>query len=130
MKAFKYENTYYKINGYNRTDIKWIKKHIRYVLFFIFCLFIRWHYLFYTYTRAVSKHTVAIALTRRAIYKIYFEIYLLSFRKLGQFTQRLNCQVTVFILLIISIDPTGACKRMSMSMHSARVVLFATRIRK
>ena len=99
--------------------------------FFISCLFIRRHYLFYTYTRAVSKHTVAIALTRRAICKIYFEIYLLtSFRKPGQFTQRLNCQVTVFILLIISIDPTGACKRMGVSVHSARVILFATRIRK
>lgn len=87
-----------------------MKEHIRYVLIFISCLFIRRHYLFYTYTHAASKHTVAIALTRRAIYKIYFEIYLLtSFRKSGQFTQRLNRQVTVFILLIISIDPTSAC---------------------
>lgn len=72
-------------------------------------LFTRGHYLFYTYARTVSKHAVAIALTRRAIYKIYFGIYLLtSFRKPGQFTQRLNRQVTIFIRLIISIDPTGA----------------------
>lgn len=78
---------------------------------FHFCLLIRGHYLFsYIYTPlADCKHTVAIALTRRAIYKIYFEIYLLtSFRKPGQFTQRLGRQVTVFIRLIISIDPTAA----------------------
>lgn len=94
---------------------KWIHEnegaHTWYILIFI-SVYLSEVIIYFIYTLAPlanCKHTVAIALTRRAIYKIYFGIYLLtSFRKPGQFTQRLDRQVTVFIRLIISIDPTAA----------------------
>lgn len=83
-------------------------------------------YFIYSFTPSANcKHAVAIALTRHAIYKIYFGINLLaSFRKPGQFTQRLDCQVTVFIRLIISIDQTSA----RAGVHVSLVFSFAMRI--
>lgn len=65
-------------------------------------------YFIYSFVPSANcKHAVAIALTGHAIYKIYFQINLsASFRKPGQFAQRLDRQVTVFIRLIISIDQT------------------------
>lgn len=88
-----------------------MKKHTRYVQIFIpvYLSEVIIYFIHMLAQLANRKHTVAIVLTRRAIYKIYFGIYLLtSFRKSRQFTQRLDRQVTVFIRLIISIDPTGA----------------------